>query len=326
MHRIFKNYNPYVVILLIVLTLVMKFYYLVHPQSVIVFEHQPIWTYLTEAFNWQGNYPLFFTFLALLNIFGQALFLNKIVIYAQLYPYKTYFPAFSYILLTSLFPDWNYLSVYVLSNWFVLGLFYNLIKLGEAEDGRKLIFNSALMVSMATLMVTSNMFLLLILIVGILMLRSFKLTDWLLLLVGVLTPFYFTIAGLFLLDQMSFVNNIFSLDLMELPSLASFSSRQIWTPIIAIAIFTLWGFMVLNRISTHMLVQVKKLWLLLITASIIAVFGGFFNVSDGFYAWISALLPLSIIFTTVWYSSYRKWILNLLFYLGIAFALYLQWI
>lgn len=325
MLQIFRNHNPYVVILLIVVTIVLKFYYLTHPLPVIVLEHQGIWDLLTNWLGWQNGSPLFFTFLALLNVLGQAIYLNKIVLSAQLYQYKTYLPAFSYVLLTSFMPEWNYLSVYMLSNWFVLGLFANVVKLGDTADARKLIFNSGIMVAMAAIMVASNAFLIFILIVGMVVLRSFRLSEWMLLLLGALTPFYFTLGTLFLLDQLPFFTQLFSLDLMVLPDLSAFSLQEILLPIIVIGFYLLLGMWSLNTMSSKMLVQVKKLWIIIIAAFFISTLAGFFNVSEGFYAWISALLPLSIIFATLWYASYRKWVLDILFYLGIAFSLFLQW-
>lgn len=325
MLQIFRNHNPYVVILLIVITLVLKFYYLSNPLPVIVLEHQGIWSMLTNWLGWQGSGPMFFAFLALLNVLGQALFLNKIVLDANLYQYKTYLPAFSYVLLTSFVPEWNYFSVYMLSNWFVLGLLSNVIRLGDAADARKLIFNSGLMVAMATVMVASHIFLILILVVGMFVLRSFRFSEWMLLLLGALTPFYFTLGVLFLFDQLPFFSQLFSLDLMELPDFSTFSLTEIWLPIIVLGIYMLLGMWSLNTMTSKMLVQVKKLWIIIIAAFFISTLSGFFNVSDGFHAWISALLPLSIIFATLWYASYRKWVLDILFYLGIAFSLYLQW-
>lgn len=326
MLRIFKNYNPYIVLLLLLGTIVLKFHYLVYPSSVIVLEHQGIWDFLTSQLQWQGNFPVFFTLIAILNLVGQSLFLNKIVLQAQLFPFKSYLPALSFLMISNLIPDWNYLSIYLLSNWFVLGLLNSIVKLGYVEDARLLIINSGLMVGLATLMVASNVFLLLILITSMLLLRTFKLSEWLLLLMGLLLPYYFTLSVLYLTDELHLFSQLFALDLMEMPELKTYEWRSIWLPIGFITVFSLLGLWVLHTKSAKMLIQVKKLWMLIISSVLIITLGGFFNVSDGFYAWITALLPLSIIFTMVWYADYKKWLMELLFLMALSITLYIQWI
>lgn len=297
-----------------------------HPASVVVLEHQGIWDFLTEQFRWQGNYSVGFTLLAIINLIGQSLFLNKIVIRAQLFPFKSYLPALTFLMFSNLIPEWNYLSIYLLSNWFVLGLLNNTIKLGYEEDVRLIIINSGLMVGLATLMVASNVLLLIILVVYMLVLRTFKWAEWVLLLLGLLIPYYFTLGVLLLMDELHRFPNLFAMDLMQLPELKDYNSYNISWVMSYVGFFLLLGLWVLHTKSSKMLIHVKKLWWLIICSAVISVLAGFFNVSDGFYAWISALLPLSIIFTMVWYADYKKWMMEILFFIALASSLYIQWI
>jgi len=90
-------------------------------------------------------------------------------------------------------------------------------------------------------------------------------------------------------------------------------------------ILLLMSLFVLNSLSIRMLMQVKNVWFLNLLAVLIFIVAGIFNLSQGFSVWLPALLVLSIIFTNIWYSSARKWILSTVFYLSIIITLLLQW-
>lgn len=305
--------------------LVLKFKFLIQPHDVVYFSDQVLWTSFVEHYKLAGIYPAFFAFLAFINLLGQALFLNFLFVRSVLLEQKSYLPAITYILISSLVPEWNYFSLALLSNWLVLLMMYYLFQLNDVEEARHLIFNSAFSAGMATLILPSNIFLIIIVAVGMIVLRGSKLSEWLLMLVGFLLPAYIVIALFFLTDNIAMISTLLPFDFNILNVFNDVEWSEIMLPSILLVLFAFLGLFTLSRNSGTMLMRTKNLWLLIVVASIISLLGGFLDLSQGFYVWLPTLLLLSIIFTNIWLASYRKWILNLLFYASIAFTLYIQW-
>lgn len=324
MLKLFKTASPYSVIALFVVALCLKLKYLAYPSDIIVLPDQVLWTYLVEfLYSIFGKAPFGYTFLAVTNIVLQGLFLNKISRNFNLFPNDSYLPAFTYIILSSFFADWNYLSAFLIGNWFILASMYQLLNLYAKGNPEKSIFNIGLFIILATLLVFPNILYILLFFAGLAILRPFQIREWAMAFLGIFTPIYFLLAILFLSDHMLLLAEMvpFSFNLPEWKG----NLINLYIPLGTAFLFFLIGLSYLMKFSSRMLIQTKKTWGVILIAFVLSCFVSFLSIWEGLYTFLSVLLPFSLIFANLWFEERKTWTTKVVFYILIAVVLFGQW-
>jgi hypothetical protein len=155
----------------------------------------------------RGLYVLFkngafaYTLLAIFLVFIQALYLKSIATRHKLFPRYTYIPAFVYLLLTTISAHFNYFNETIILNWFLLGAMDIMFSFTQTNYPRKQIFNVSFLLSMAALFQFTALAYFFLLLVGMVLFRSFNVGEWSVALMGYITPFYFLACILFLFDR-----------------------------------------------------------------------------------------------------------------------------
>lgn len=325
MLNIFRNYNPFSVIALFVLALFLKLAILIHPEAVFVAnQSQIMWLKLSSFLQViLGGSPFLITFFAICNIFGQAIFLNSIANRHHLFPKSNYFPALTYILITSLFKDWNYLSAALISNWLILAMLSSMLKLYAVADARKQIFNIGCFISLTAMLVFPNVVFILLLLLALAILRPFKVAEWLVGLLGILTPFYFLAGILYLSNDLDLMKRMIAIG-FSLPSKMD-NAPVILTGIAMLIIMIVTGIYYLNIFMSRMLFQNKKWWWVIFGCFFISLIAGIFTVAKGYNQWMAFLIPGSFVIANAWFEERKKWVTNVLFYLFVAVIVFAQW-
>lgn len=326
MLKIFRSYSPFSVLALLLATLVLKTYWLAHPAAAILLSHQKFWYYILIGIqSIIGQSALAMTFFAMINLVGQAIYLNRIVLENDLFTQKNYLPALCFILFSSLLPEWNYLSASLIGNWFLLISFNNIFKLQNNPNPFNPIFNIGAALSCACLLSFSFLVYIPLFFIALSLFRPFKIREWFIGVLGVLTPIYFLVTLLFLGNQLLQWEEW----LPENIQLTSKIPLDIVKPYVVIAfslVLLLFGLISLNNYSEHMLTRIKKRWMLLSGAFFISciplVFDGLGNVEIA----LPALLFLSMIAANIWIEKKRNWFKRILFYLFIALLIFAEWI
>lgn len=325
MLNLFRSYNPYSVIALFLVAIFLKLAILIHPEmAYITAESQIIWLKLARFLETiLGNSSFLITFFAVVNLFGQAIFLNRIANRHHLFPKATYLPALTYVLVTSLFKDWNYLSAALVSNWLILATLSAVLQLYTSADARKQIFNIGCFISLMAMLVFPNIVFVLLLLLGLGTLRPFKISEWTVGLLGIITPFYFLAGILYLTDDLSLLKNTVSID-FSLPRQIA-DPEVVFTVLGLILAFLVIGILYLNYFMSRMLFQNKKWWWIVIASFLISIVAGMFTVAKGYNQWMAALVPASFIIANAWFAERKKWITTIFFYLFVAVVIFAQW-
>ncbi|WP_118972273.1 DUF6427 family protein [Taibaiella koreensis] len=325
MLNLFRSYNPYSVIVLFLVAIFLKLAILIHPEMAFAAGHsQVVWLKLAgflQAF--LGNSAFLITFFALVNLFGQAIFLNRIANRHHLYPRATYLPALSYILVTSLFKDWNYLSAELVSNWLVLAMLSAMLQLYSPTDVRKQIFNIGCFISLTAMLVCPNILFVLLLLVALGVLRPFKASEWMVGLLGIITPFYFLTGILYLTDHLALLRQMIVIG-FKLPGRLQ-HPEIVGTAAGLLLLMLLAGIWYLNYFMSRMLFQNKKWWWVVVAAFLVSLLAGAFTVAKGYHQWMAMLVPASFIIANVWFEERKKWVTTIFFYLFVAVVIFAQW-
>lgn len=324
MLHLFRNKSPYTVLILLITALVLKSRVLGHPQVPVQIEGYFFYNSILRLLDFiaQGN-AFFYTFLSVVMLFLQGLYLNFITNKHRLFMRPTYFPAFVYILFSSIHPAFNYFSVPTLVNWCMLIGLDICLGFNHSVNPRKNLFNSALAISLAGLLHFSGVGFLLVFIGALLLLRPFNTGEWIVGAMGYLTPFYFAAGILFIADMLPAFAAWPNLDMVMMRDI----KYPIYLSLVAGGVAVLLGacLYAMQQQMPKATIYVRRSWIvvmLYLIVSILVAMLGDIHVNN---AWILTIPPLSLFIAQGLMLEKSKWFSNFIFYFLIILVLACQW-
>ena len=323
MVKFFRSGNPLTVLLLLIYTLVVKFYYLIHPSTFLADGSEGLLYDL--LIKWMvmifGKSPLVFTSLAILLLLLQALLITKIVNHQRLFAKPTYLPAMSYMLFTSLWQGWNVFSPGLLVNLVMLWVFSSITLLYTRTSARDVVFNIGFALGVCGLFYFPAIVFCLLLWLSLLIMRPFRLAEWIIALLGLICPIYLLGTYLFLTDQWELVTRIPRIGI-HMPVAEHY---KVWGAIIISLFFFILGWLLLQRTLKKMLIQGRKIWNVLIVYVFVAMVVPFFNAQFSPDYWVLAILPLSLFVANAYWSIVNNTVANLIHILTLAYVIVMQY-
>ena len=263
-----------------------------------------------------------YTFLTIILLFAQAIYFKSIASRHKLYPRTTYLPAVSYILLTSVFPAFNYFSVTLLLNWCLLAGIDIILSFSNTQQPRKQLFNAGFILCVAFLLQFSAIGYILVLFMGIGMLRSFNAGEWVVGAMGYFTPFYFFAGILFLVDRLSIISQWPHFGL-SLPTHVS-SAKYFIISISGILILFALGIFAMQQQIAKNSVFGRRVWTVIIVYFIISLVVAVFTDGSVKSAWLLLVPALSMIITHAISLEKSKRFSNFTFYFFLVLVLACQ--
>ena len=148
----FKKSTPVNIVYLLLYALLLKIYSFLHPHVPVA---QPtdgfLYHWLLGVIGNTGKTaPIIYPFIVWVLTLTQAFTFNNFINNEKLLHRPSYLPAMSYILITSLFPEWWQLSSTLLINTLLVFIWATLCKLFNHLRPKTLVFNTAMMVGVAS--------------------------------------------------------------------------------------------------------------------------------------------------------------------------------
>lgn len=270
-----------------------------------------------------GNRPLFYSILTFLLLFTQAMQLNKLMNDYRMMQRSTFLPAVSYLLITSLLPEWNSFSAPLLVNTLALWIFSRLFRLYNLPQAKATIFNIGFAIGLCAFLFFPSLIFFGWMLLALLIMRTLKLNEWLIGLMGVITPFYFYAAWLIISDQWNGNKLIrpleFSIPVPEQSLWLAASSFLLVVP------FLTGGYYVQENLR-KMLIQVRKNWSLLLFYLLFAILLPFIsNTSSGLENWICITIPFASFHAYSYLYPPHRWFPVILFWITFSFILLYQY-
>ena len=323
MTGIFKANNLYNTFLLFVYGLLLKLPMFFHPQ---VPQPQQIdgflYKYLLKNLSFFGNsLPILYPLLAYVLLFSQGAAFNKLVNDLRLMQKPNYLTGMSFLLVTSLFAEWNMLSAPLIINTLLIWVWAKMSALYNNPNPKSSLFNIGIAIGVATFFYFPALAFTVLIIVGLALTRPFKLAEWLMALLGIITPYYFLLALVFLTDKWKGY---------RFPGFAvtypKFSQTNWAYAAIIIVIFTsIIGFFFIQQNFRRQLIQARKSWNLIFLYLLVAVFVPFINATHTFEYWILCAVPLSAILGAAFIYPSKKWFPLVLHWLMVAFVIVINY-
>ncbi|MGB4845108.1 MAG: hypothetical protein WBP16_11640, partial [Ferruginibacter sp.] len=167
---------------------------------------QPIDGFLYKAvLNWLEpvgkGLPVTYSCISFILLFTQAVYFNKLVNDQRIMHKPNYLTGMSYLLITSLFMEWNLLSSPLIINSFLIWVWSKMSGLYNNPKPKSVLFNIGIAIGCCTFFYFPSLAFVALVIFGLAITRPFKLTEWLIALFGIITPYYFLLAIVFLTDK-----------------------------------------------------------------------------------------------------------------------------
>lgn len=287
-----------------------------HPQGHTLYEL--IYWLLNTVLN---DSALGFTMVAVINIFFQAMYINRIAFKYKLFSKQAHFISFIYIALTSLSKEFNYFSVVLVLNWTLIASFDILLGFHQTSHPRKYIFNAGLLLSIAALIHFPAIVYVILLFLALSMLRSFNAGEWVVGIMGYLTGFYFFTAFLFLFDQLP--------AFMGWPSMG-ISLQDIGKPlymtitITGVLVLTICGVVVLQQQIGRIGIFMRRNWVLILSCLGLSTIVALSTPIHMRNEWLAIVPALSLIIAHPFYLEKNKVFSNFVFYFLIVLVILCQ--
>ncbi|GAB2827626.1 DUF6427 family protein [Ferruginibacter profundus] len=315
----FKANNPYNTFLLLIYGILLKLPMFLSPK---VPQEQQIDGFLYRALlKWlhplAGGIPVIYPLIAYLLLYTQAVSFNKLVNELKLMQKPNYLTGMSYLLVTSLFSEWNMLSSPLIINTLIIWVWAKMSGLYNDENPKRSLFNIGIAIGIATFFYFPSLAFVVLVIFGLAIIRPFKLSEWFIALLGIVTPYYFLLAWAFLTDRWKNY---------QFPGIAVTSpkfNQTNWSyvAIIVVLITCVTGFFFVQQNFRRQLIQARKSWNLVFLYLLVAVFVPFINATHTFEYWILSAVPLSALLGAAFLYPNNRKIPLLLHWVMVAFVI-----
>jgi hypothetical protein len=322
--RLFRNNSPFTVIILFLFAIVIKLQALLHPLVPGPRAGHFMYNYILRGMHFVFRDAGFvYTFLAIVLLYFQSLYIKSITTRHKLFHRYTYVPSFVYLLLTSMYLPFNYFNETLIINTLLLGAVDLMFSFTQTSHPRKLIYNAGFLLCFAALFQFSLFTFFLLFLVGMVLFRPFNLGEWSVAIMGYVTPVYFLVCILFLVDRFYLLG--------EWPVLGFSLSSEIESPFHLI--MTLAGTMILLGSGVFAMRQnvalsniyVRRDWTAISFYLIISLLAALLTDVVIKSAWLIVIPALSIIISHAFLLEKNKRFSNFIFYFSLLFLFFCLW-
>jgi hypothetical protein len=239
-------------------------------------------------------------------LFAQAIAFNRFVTEQRLMQSPNYLTGMSYLLITSLFKEWNILSSTLIINTLLIGVWSRMSRLYNKPDAQVVLFNIGLVIGICTFFYFPSIAFALLIVFGLAVTRPFRLSEWFITLIGIITPYYFLISLVFIFFTGWWKKYKLPGIAISLPKF--FQSGWEMIAIVIVLLIALIGFYFVQQNMMRQLVQTRKSWNLIFIYLLVAIFIPFINATHAFQYWILCAVPLSVLAGCFFFYSGKKWV------------------
>ncbi|HEX6915150.1 MAG TPA: DUF6427 family protein [Chitinophagaceae bacterium] len=265
--------------------------------------------------------PVFLLYLLLLMI--QALRFNYVMNDLRMFQHPNFLTAMSYVMFASLLPPWHTVSPALVANIFIIWIYSLILRLYNNRNPRSLLFNIGLISGLAIVCYHPLILMAVVVLFALIVIRPFNLTEIFVLLIGVVTPFYFLGAYLFLTDQWDDLLRYLPSWDFRWPALQKDYRLALTIGVLLVSFLS--GIFVWERNNRRMLIQSRKNWgvlLLLFLLFLPVPLVHYENSVNAMFLWIP---PLAAFAANAFLYPRKTLFPVILFWLIIIISVYNNW-
>ncbi|MFT7298207.1 MAG: hypothetical protein ACI81S_001196 [Sphingobacteriales bacterium] len=309
--RLFNNSQPYTILILFGFLLLIRipmFFAGINPPIETMAEPLGNFMFLLNGsvfyFSWIN------LLLALFLLLLQALFFNKITNEYNFYPRTTYIPGLVYGLVLSLFPQYLFLSPFLILNFFVLLVLQKIFSLYKSNTPIQALFDIGFLIGIASLFYFPIVWMLLVTIIAIGYLRPPAWREWISLILGFLLAFVFCWFIYFWIDQAKGFWTIFSSFGVNQSFFRGEFPWDKFSMMVIIPILLLLVMAVNNFFKTFVktVIVVRKYFQVLMVMFVVGLLSFFLSKDNSLYHFSWVAIPIAFILTNYFQRSTKLWL------------------
>ena len=316
---LFRDRSDINLLFLGLLSVVLHFHIWMVPPMVVANDSDGLFAYLLVHYVKQLH-PIVLMILFQAIILSQAIRLNIFMSNLKMFQKVSYLPAFIYIMLTATFPYWDVISSGLIANSLVLWILVKLLRLYDQNQPQSLEFNIGLIVGGSILLYEPIAILIPVVLFALTIIRPFKLTEWLILLMGVSLPFYFIFTFVYLTGNLSDFRHF--LPMLDWKNPFVQPDINVILALVIIVIQLIVGLYHWQNQQSRFIIQVRKYWGVLLLVLFLTLFQPIIFSAQALYASAIVLTPLACFISLAYSVPKTLFIPNLLFWSALAVIVY----
>lgn len=321
MVSIFREKSTASVFWLVLLSIVAHGHFLVHPPEVIVAGRAATFFGFMTPLAALPDFALILLYHAIIIV--QALRFNTVLNNLKMFPKQYFITALCYILLAALYPAWGNITPALLANFLIIWVFSLLCRLYSTNNAKPMIYNIGFITSVISILYFPAVFLVIVAFIAVGTLRAFRINEWMVLLLGIITPPYFIVVLLFLTNHLPVMRSYFPIVQPH-----GFTIKQN-VPMIVTAVTGLYiiidGFLTWSANSGKAVMQVRRSWGILLLMFLLSIPILFLVKEGNFNYLILGLLPAAAIASNTFIYSKSNLYQIVLFWVLIGVIIYNNW-
>lgn len=242
----------------------------------------------------------------------QALRLNFLFNEQRMFVRNNFLTGMVYILLTGVFKEWGMITPALLSNLLLIWLFAKLVKLYNNPNPKTVIFNIGLIIGSSILLYHPTSMLILLALFALVVVRSFSITEWIVMMMGILAPFYFLFSFLYLTDRSGKMLQFLPVWKLGLPN--ANASIVFYISLALILIFLIAGLFYWQDQSRRMLIQVRKNWGVLMVFLLVMIPLPFISAAANLSSMFLWIIPVAPFMSNAFLAPRKNILPNIMFW------------
>ena len=267
------------------------------------------------------GFPVIYSVIAFILLYTQAVYFNKLVNDLRIMQRPHFLTGMSYLLITSLFIEWSVLSSPLIINSLLIWVWSKMSGLYTNPKPKAALFNIGIAIGVCTFFYFPSLAFAALIIFGLAITRPFKLAEWLIALFGIITPYYFLLAYVFLTDKWKGY---------KFPGFAVTypvfnETKWALAAIIIVLISSMIGIFYIQQNFRRQLIQARKSWNLIFLYLMVALFVPFVNATHAFNYWILCAVPLSAFLGAAFLYPAKNWFPVILHWIIVVFVVVISY-
>lgn len=319
---LFRDKSIINIFFLVILSIGVHLHFFIAAPLVIANSNDGVLSFLLT--NYVAGLPqtvLFILYHAIILV--QAIRLNMVLSDLRMFQYNTYTTAMGYVLLSGILTQWGSISSALIANFLLIWLFIKLSRLYNHPSPKTLLFNTGLIVGLSVISYHPTAILILVVLFALAVVRPFRLAEWLILLMGILVPYYFLVSWLFLHDNLALFSTFLPYLQWNLPFPEWNAALIIRFSVLVVTLLA--GLYYWQLSNKRMVIQIRKNWGVMVVMLLILLPIPFIFLHAGIESAFLSLVPVAA-FAGNAFSYPRRLILpNILFWLALLIVVYNNW-
>lgn len=321
MISLFKENSSPAVFGLIVASLALHAFFIITPPQVITSADEGVLHYALQPLSAVPS--IFLSVIYHVIVLVQALRLNNVLNEFRMYQRQTYTAAIAYIILTALLPAFSNITTALIANSFIIWMFFRMVKLYNTPAPKGMVYNLGLLTGCMVLLYYPAIGIVPVMFFALAVTRPFRLTEWFILLLGIITPAYFWCGYLFLTNQLDSLKGLAAI--FQIHKIIEPDLKHIALALGVAGLLLIAGIFSWRAHNNRMVIQVRKIWgvlfmMLLFLPPVVFLLKA---------AWPSALLLTCVPAAAFIANAFlypKKIISALFFWLIVAAVVYVNWV